>query len=581
MASYIRRFLAVSRPKGTEYARTLKGINDFCYKNTVVFKKNFLKKFGLKKSRDHFMFAKHDEMHNFVTRLATLKGECVFLLKDTYDVLKMYQKKTNKGYGILANRNALCRNEEDYFRLIELFYGSLEGANNIKDFLTNYRRGFAHLTATDQHFEKRARGLAEYVSNHTVKGRVCFVDMGFQFTFSLFCWASVRSYAREIVPDFFSYSTYPWLQKFFKGKFHTSRSEDVLNLELRAMRNFQKSLRERASGSLLGFAIGDALGFPAAGINASDVPKFFPTGITSFQQNPRHPFFTRLKKGNHTDNTNLLMITAAHLAHHKGLAANAYAHDLAVWGRCVLKNPADERWLGPTAKTAIENLIKGKNYLSSGSRTTQSCSATFRTIPLGVFYRPFRKGDPTELVTVAETAALITHNTEISKTGAAIAALIVSDLMHGVPPARAVDAALAIFKPTKGNELLLRRIKNAVSFYALKDVAFARSFFGTGSPIHQTLPLAIFCFLKYQHNFENAVLAAANSYRNDSPSEQRRLAKFDWREQLLNARGGNTDGIAALTGAFAGAHLGIDKIPKKFHQVENKNKLVRLGIKLV
>lgn len=114
-----------------------------------------------------------------------------------------------------------------------------------------------------------------------------------------------------------------------------------------------------------------------------------------------------------------------------------------------------------------------------------------------------------------------------------------------------------------------------------ESIETARKTFGTGSPIYQTLPLAIFCFLKFQSDFEKAVIAAANSYRDDVPEEKERLQKFSWEEQLQYAKGGNTDGIAGLTGAFAGAHLGFDKIPRKFLSVENMNELKKLGEKLI
>ncbi|MBS3157113.1 ADP-ribosylglycohydrolase family protein [Candidatus Woesearchaeota archaeon] len=60
-----------------------------------------------------------------------------------------------------------------------------------------------------------------------------------------------------------------------------------------------------------------------------------------------------------------------------------------------------------------------------------------------------------------------------------------------------------------------------------------------------------------------------------------KLEKFSWEEQLIKAKGGNTDGIAAITGAFLGAYLGVDKIPKKFMKIENKKKLIKLGKEIV
>ncbi|MDP3685593.1 MAG: ADP-ribosylglycohydrolase family protein, partial [bacterium] len=205
----------------------------------------------------------------------------------------------------------------------------------------------------------------------------------------------------------------------------------------------------------------------------------------------------------------------------------------------------------------------------------------YRVVPLGIFYRPFAKDGVDELKNSAEISAMFTHNSEISKVGAAITALIIGNLMHGILPERAVNGALGIVGETDKTKLLIQKIRQAIDMGKVESIESARKTFGTGSPIYQTLPLAIFCFLKFQNNFEKAVIAAANSYRDDTPEEKTRLKKFSWEEQLQYAKGGNTDGIAGLAGAFAGAHLGLEKIPRKFLDIENEEKLVSLTRKLV
>jgi len=93
--------------------------------------------------------------------------------------------------------------------------------------------------------------------------------------------------------------------------------------------------------------------------------------------------------------------------------------------------------------------------------------------------------------------------------------------------------------------------------------------------------LAIFIFLQYPEDFEKAVLEAANSYRDDTPEEQARMEKLTWEQQLLEAKGGNTDGIAGLVGAFVGAHIGIGSIPQELREVENADEIIKLGEKLI
>lgn len=582
MAAYIRTFL--SKDLNDEATlRTHKGIADFCYKNSPSFKKEFLDHVGLKKLKtSHSYSVSQNQSTDFVDKLLKMDGECVFLLKDTYNVLNSYQQKTSKGFGLLVNRKFLCRTEEDYFALVKIIYEALAVSENLNDFSEKYFIEFKKLIENDEYFSDRAKKLFEYVIANTNSQKVVFVDLGFQFTFSLFCSASVRHFSKEkIEADFSSFSTYSWLQDFFKNKYFSEKSETVLDLELQAINDFEASLQNKAEGTLVGFAIGDALGFPVAGIEKMDVPKFINQEISGFTDNKRHPFFSHLKSGQYTENTNLLIISAQNLIKNKGFVVEKYQDELAKWGKKILKNPDAERWAGPTAINAVKNLIEGKSYLVSGSTTTESCSATYRVVPIGIFYRPFSKNGIDALKSNAEISAMITHNSEISKTGAVITALIIGNLMHNLLPEKSVLGALALLQETDKNKLLIEKIRQAVDFSKTKDVDFARKTFGTGSPIYQTLPLAIFCFLKFQDNFEKAVLAASNSYRDDTAEEKARLVKFSWEEQLQYAKGGNTDGIAGLTGAFMGTHLGMEKIPRKFLSIENEKTLKIIARKLL
>ena len=582
MVAYIRTFL-LQDLNDEVVLQTHKGIADFCYKNSPSFKKEFLRQVGLQKLRNlHHHAVSENQSADFVSKLSQIDGECIFLLKDTYNVLNAYQQRTGKGFGLLVNRKFLCRTEEDYFALVKIIYEALAGSNNLDDFSETYFVEFQKLIENDEYFLDRAKKLFEYVIANTNFQKVIFVDLGFQFTFSLFCSASMRHFSKgKMEADFYSFSTYSWLQDVFKDKYFSEKSETVLDLELTAIKDFETSLQDKAGGAFVGFAIGDSLGFPVAGIDKMDVPKFINQEISGFTDNQKHPFFSHLKSGQYTENTNLLMISAQHLIRNKGFVVEKYQGELVKWGKNILKNPHAERWAGPTAINAVKNLIEGSSYLVSGSTTTESCSATYRVVPIGIFYRPFSKDGIDALKSNAEISAMITHNSEISKTGAAITALIIGNLMHNSQPEKSVTGALALVKETEKNKHLFEKITQAIDFSKTQDIESARKKFGTGSPIYQTLPLAIFYFLKFQNDFEKAVIAAANSYRNDTQEEKTRLEKFSWEEQLQYAKGGNTDGIAGLTGAFVGAHLGLEKIPRKFLDIENKEELVSLARKLV
>jgi poly(ADP-ribose) glycohydrolase ARH3 len=86
------------------------------------------------------------------------------------------------------------------------------------------------------------------------------------------------------------------------------------------------------------------------------------------------------------------------------------------------------------------------------------------------------------------------------------------------------------------------------------------SILGNSSIAFESVPLSIYSFLKYSQSFEEAVIYAVNL-------------------------GGDTDSIAAMTGAISGACHGIRKIPERWlakleNGLKGKDYIYQLGEKL-
>lgn len=577
MTAFIRQYLSRELTASAR-KRAHKGIEDFCFNNSPAFKRTFLEKVGVDKLQPLEAAESEKLFNEFVDKISTFDGECIFLLKDTHKALDLYQSKTNRGYGLVINRKYLCDgSEERYFTLIKPIYDSLEGSKSLNEFLDTYFHSFQNLISRDRAFHEKAKEVYEYVKFHSPKGPIIWVDFGFQYTFVLFALSAVRHFSNNsISQDFYCFTTYPWLQNFYVGKYFSEQNELALNYELQGIEAYYSSLESKAAGAVTGFAVGDALGFPAAGIDKSDLPNFFNSPITDFADNKKHPYFSELDAGQYTDNTTLMKQVAHNLIQHKGFNMPAYVNSLVQFGKSLTDDITKERWLGPTAFGAIKKLMAGTDPQSSGSTTTSSCSASYRIVPVAIHYRD----STAELVNLTRAVTSITHNSAISKDGAVILSLIIADLLRGVFPEKAASAALAGVTLTKENKNLIFNLRKAIQIHPCKSDEEARRIFGTGSPIYQTLPLTIFYFLKYQTDFEKGVIAAANSFRNSSWLEKRRLAKLSWNEQLIVAAGGNSDGIAALTGALLGAHLGLGAIPEKFTKVEDFRELAETGKRL-
>lgn len=573
MVKFVKNYLANCKTQ-KEVEEVRNGLLEFCYNYPQDFVDELHKKLCLKQNKSLKQNTDEKVLNKFVEGISERDSDCIFLLRDTFTALKKHQQKNKKGFGILLNRKYLFDKEEDYFLLVELFYSSLLNSKSKNEFLENYFFRFKKLVNQNKSLMQKSKEVYEYVNSHKSKDSLIWIDMGFHFTFCLFGLCSVRLHSKNNVKqDIFLFSVYPWLKEFFRPNYFTEKNEYVLNLEKKAIIEYSNSLTEKSEGCLIGFAIGDSLGFPVAGIEKNEVKNFLKAKITGFKQNKKHPYFSRLKKGQYTDNTNLLILSTKNIIENNGFAVESYEKSLVEF----LEDDQKERWLGPTALKAIERLSKGLNYKNSGSKTTESCSSTYRVIPLGIFYRT----DISNLKKNAEISGMITHNSNISKTGAILTALIISNLMNRDSPEIAVKSSIKSVELTTENKKLLKKIEEAITFSKTKPVNYARKYLGTGSPIYQTLPLAIYCFLKAQNNFEKSILMAANSYRDDTPKEKMRLKDLSWKEQLQEANGGNTDGTAGLTGAFLGAYLGIGKIPKRFLKVEDSPYLMKLGKEII
>jgi ADP-ribosylglycohydrolase len=274
------------------------------------------------------------------------------------------------------------------------------------------------------------------------------------------------------------------------------------------------------------------------------------------------------------------MISTEHLIQNKGFNLSLYCKDLIKWYDSVSKSKW-WRWPGPTAISAIKKLKDGFSPKNSGSTSTSSCSATYRVIPLGIFYKVFNGVKANDLKNIVINSSIITHNSKISTVCSLITAFIINNLISGVLPLKAVKSSLNYLKDDERDILLIGRINFVINNYEAISCDQARKELGTGSPIYQTLPLAIYYFLKYQNDFKTAVTSAANSLRVDSEKEKNRLKDYSWEEQLIIAEGGNSDGIAALTGAFSGLYLGINNIPREYLTLENIEILKHLSEELI
>jgi ADP-ribosylglycohydrolase len=538
------------------------GVSDFCFGYPTADTRRLFADCGLRVQARHPGAAGPALVRAYAGWLAAQPEECLFLYMDSFEIGQAYRQLTGRGFGLPLNRRAICGSENDYLLLFELFYQACEGARDRADFERRYYAGFRSLIRRHSGLARSARHVAHQLAAIAPRRRLLVIDVGFQFTFALFCWASVRRFEPTgPILSYHAFTVYPWLRQLFAGCFFTGINRNARAMEARGKKRFLAAEVARAEGAFLGFAIGDALGAPVAGLTRQQAGRMVGLPLNGFAANPTHPLLGFLRPGQHTGNTRLLRHAADWLARDE-TDLNLYVASLVRWGAVALREPREGRWLGPTTAKALRYHTDHPGSIRAPGATT-SCAAIYRVVPFAVGCAPLVWRAPKAFARLVAKVVAVTHDSKVSRLGGVIYAQTLAHLLLGALPETALQASLAALSRADAATPLARRCRQALEQSGRMTVTAARKAFGTSSDTAESLPLSLVLFLQFTHDFRAGVLAAANSVRTESPRQRRALAAFPFAEQLVEAKGGNTDGIAALTGALLGASGGVEAIPRQ------------------
>ena len=149
------------------------------------------------------------------------------------------------------------------------------------------------------------------------------------------------------------------------------------------------------------------------------------------------------------------------------------------------------------------------------------------------------KNDPNLLALVEQTTR-VCQNNDATVAYMKFNALLLSQLLGGVdvqPALAHAEDAIERIEPKFGQEIRMQ-VEKAREL-TTKEVTDATLEFGQACPLPQSFPSSVHALLKHPDNFEAAILA------------------------VLRA-GGDSAGRAAMVGAWLGAHLGLNAIPKSW-----------------
>lgn len=319
---------------------------------------------------------------------------------------------------------------------------------------------------------------------------------------------------------------------------------------------------ERYRGCLIGGAAGDALGYAVEFLDSSSIrARYGPQGITAYDRGEG--------KARISDDTQMTLFTANGLLlgtaqRRLGGTEKPYPFYLGLCYRdwyqtqtrpYPLKEGTFHSWLvqvpelfhrrapGNTCMQALSR--KDYGTLEEPVNHSKGCGGIMRAAPIGLYLSADTM--PQEQIDrIGAEAAALSHGHPMGYIPAAALVHIVSLAAHRKElslPEIVEDTKTAMDLLFEGNDFaskLNRLIEKAVRLSQEngEDEEAIRQL-GEGWIAEETLAIAIYCALKYQDDFDKALIAAVN-------------------------HSGDSDSTGAVTGNILGAYLGLQAIPKKY-----------------
>ncbi len=296
-------------------------------------------------------------------------------------------------------------------------------------------------------------------------------------------------------------------------------------------------------GSMLGSMIGDALGMPVEGSSVQE--------IAERHGEVREFLPARLGAGTYTDDTQMMMVVAESLVACHCLSGP----DLA---RRFVERFEPERGYGAGTREALHRLSRGVPWDQAGKSVfgvgSFGNASAMRAAPVGLLYHE----NLGLLVEAARKSSQVTHSHPLGQGGAAVQALAVAlALRWGVRGPNTFDEAsflsTLVDRLEPQESLFVERLETVGHVLERLDppgegadpdevLEWAQevgAVLGNDSRSFQSVPTSIYLFLAYRGSLELGLVRTISL-------------------------GGDTDTLAAMTGALAGAYMGLTAIPERW-----------------
>lgn len=292
-------------------------------------------------------------------------------------------------------------------------------------------------------------------------------------------------------------------------------------------------LLEKISGTVIGACIGDALGKALEDVPELEATNYYGSKISGFvEPHPLSPAFG-LSANETSDESGMMIALLETLATNGMLDVEDYINRLSEISSC-----AD-----PTLLRSISILAKGKDPYKEGV-ISYSIFGSICAVGTGIWHY----GQPTLAAQGARFLASLTHPGEQSLEAAGIVGVIISTLIGLKGQIKSQEEKIDFLRALRGFSNKKRGgfggyldlIEGLIRKEA--DTKEAIELVGNSTFAFEALGMSIFLFLRFLERPSIALYEAANA---------------------CGEVGGDTDAIGLLTGAFIGAHWGIEAFEKE------------------
>ena len=328
-----------------------------------------------------------------------------------------------------------------------------------------------------------------------------------------------------------------------------------------------EKLQDKCRGSLVGGAVGDALGYPVEFVCSFEEirAKYGEDGITDYDKSyPWLEDYLRHYKALFSDDTQMTLYTAEGLleAEHGGkeitpTICNAYlawyGHQVGRKVKIAYKSELSQidelnqrRAPGNTCLSALASIYSGKEPMNA----SKGCGGVMRIAPIGI-YGACYDWSLEKTARIAGEVAELTHQHLLSTYSSAALAVIIqlcleADKVDSKTFKSIVNKMLTCIAQVYESDApsmpdFRKIIEKAIRLEdnLLRDWELIENELGGGWVAEETLAIAIFSVLRHIDDFNGCMISAVN-------------------------HGGDSDSTGAVAGNIIGAILGYDTIPDKF-----------------